>query len=195
MFDLFKDIDRYKGITPYASEHYGVYQPLLGWESRLTKKWIQRGGSLIDPRMKRILDGRLLPGPLEVQHDHPLEFLAQPLLPGSGKFPYKVVILKDLNSEVLKQIQIILHTFVDHNGGRLPEGEEWTQVIDINNFLDPENGLMRKVNDILRTRLNQEMDAQSPGRFQPGAGGCSAQNASRAYAVRIANCHFFAGSS
>ena len=37
MFDLFKDIETYRGITPYASEHYGVYQPLLGWESRLTK--------------------------------------------------------------------------------------------------------------------------------------------------------------
>ena len=63
MFDLFKDIDRYRGIPPYASEHYGVYQPLLGWESNLTKKWIQRGGILIDPRVKRILDGRILPGP------------------------------------------------------------------------------------------------------------------------------------
>ena len=58
MFDLFKDIEKYKGITPYASEHYGVYQPLLGWESKLTKNWIQRGGILIDPRVKRILDGR-----------------------------------------------------------------------------------------------------------------------------------------
>src|SRR5437764_8829907 len=67
MFDLTKDIEKYKGITPYASEHYGVYQPLLGWESHLTKKWIERGGVLIDPRVKLILDGRILPGPTEAE--------------------------------------------------------------------------------------------------------------------------------
>ena len=65
MFDLFKDIDKYKGITPYASEHYGVYQALLGWQSKLTKSWIQRGGVLIDPEVKRVLDARLVPDPLE----------------------------------------------------------------------------------------------------------------------------------
>ena len=46
MFDLFKDIDKYRGITPYASEHYGVYQPMLSWQSKLTKQWIKRGGVL-----------------------------------------------------------------------------------------------------------------------------------------------------
>ena len=68
-FDLLKDIipiNKYKGKPPYASEHYGVYQPLLGWESKLTQKWIQRGGMRIDPRVKLILDGRLSPGPKDV---------------------------------------------------------------------------------------------------------------------------------
>ena len=45
-----------KEPPPYASEHYGVYQPILGWESNLTKKSIQLGGILVDPRVKRILD-------------------------------------------------------------------------------------------------------------------------------------------
>ena len=63
MFDLFKDIDKYKGIPPYASELYGVYQPLLGWQSNLTKKWVQRGGAMFDPRVKQILDGHIKPGP------------------------------------------------------------------------------------------------------------------------------------
>ena len=62
MFDLTKDIDKYGGVPPYASELYGVYQPLLGWESNLTKRWIQRGGPLVDPRIKRILDGRIVSG-------------------------------------------------------------------------------------------------------------------------------------
>jgi hypothetical protein len=51
MFDLRKDIEKYKGIPPYASEHYGVYQPLLGWQSSLTKKWLAKGGALFDPSM------------------------------------------------------------------------------------------------------------------------------------------------
>lgn len=167
MFDLFKDIDKYKGVPPYASEHYGVYQPLLGWESKLTKKWIQRGGSLTDPRVERILNGRLTPGPQEVQNPHPLEFLAVPLQPGTGKSPFKVILLKDLNSELLKHLRFSVQTFVDRNNGRLPEDGEWNQLIEINNLLDAENGPMRKVNDIHRNRLNQEMEAHAPGQFIP----------------------------
>jgi len=165
MFDLFKDIEKYKGITPYASEHYGVYQPLLGWESKLTKNWIQSGGILIDPRVKRILDGRLLPGPQDVQNNDPREFLAVPLQPGAGKSPFKVMLAKDLNSELLKLVQISVQTFVDNNNGRLPTGVEWNQIIEINSLMDVENGPLRKVNDIHRSRLFHDMQAQAPGQF------------------------------
>ena len=50
MSDLTKDVDRYKGVPPYASDYYGVYQPLLGWESALSKKWLQRGERSSTPR-------------------------------------------------------------------------------------------------------------------------------------------------
>jgi hypothetical protein len=165
MFDLFKDIEKYKGITPYASEHYGVYQPLLGWESRLTKNWIQRGAILIDPHVRRILNGRLSPGPQEVKNPDPREFLAVPLQPGSGKSPFRVTLLKDLNSELLKLVQISVQTFVDNpaNNGRLPEDREWNQVIEINNLMDAKIGLLRKVNDIHRNRLFETMQAQAQG--------------------------------
>ncbi|MGI5951069.1 MAG: hypothetical protein ACOX61_04385, partial [Brooklawnia sp.] len=33
-----KSFDEYKGILPYASELFGVYQPLLGWKSRLIQQ-------------------------------------------------------------------------------------------------------------------------------------------------------------
>ena len=29
------DLDRFTGTLPYASELFGVYQPLLGWKSRM----------------------------------------------------------------------------------------------------------------------------------------------------------------
>lgn len=166
MFDLFKDIETYKGIPPYASEHYGVYQPLLGWESKLTKTWIQRGSLLIDPRVKRILDGRILPGPQDVKNPHPLEFVAIPLVPGSGKSPFRVMLAKDLNSELLKLVQSLVQAFVDipENNGRLPENNEWNQLIEINILMDVKNGPLSKVNNIHRNRLNQEMQLQAQGK-------------------------------
>ena len=135
----------------------------MGWESKLTKNWIQRGGILIDPRVKLILDGRLLPGPQDVQNPHPLEFLAVPLQPGSGKSPFKVILAKDLNSELLKLVQILVQTFVDNNNGRLPEDSEWNQLIEIKSLMDAENGPLRKVNDIHRNRIYQEMHSASTG--------------------------------
>lgn len=167
MFDLFKDIEKYKGITPYASEHYGVYQPLLGWQSKLTKRWLQRDSFLIDPRLHAIFDGRIAPGPEEVQNPHPLEFLAVPLQPGSGRSPYKVLLAKDLQSELMKIMQAAVQVFVDEHEGRLPASNEWKQLIDFDNFMDVETGPLRRVNDIHRERLNEEMERRSPGSFVP----------------------------
>ena len=163
MFDLFKDIEKYKGIPPYASELYGVYQALLGWQSLLTKKWIQQGGLLIDPRIKSILNGRLTPGPQEVLNSHPLEFIASPLQPGAGKSPYLVLLAKELNSELLRLLQTKVQSFVDNHKGRLPEGNEWSQFIDINNLMDDQNGDLRKVNDIHRQRLYTQISGAEPG--------------------------------
>src|SRR6476620_3402772 len=134
MFKLLKDIETYAGVPPYASEHYGVYYPLLGWASRFTKKWIQRGGFPVDPNVKRILDGRLLPGPQFVRNGDPREFLAQPLEPATGRSPFKVVLAKELNSELLKLVQQRVQEFVDSpaHRGRLPEDGEWNQIIEIN---------------------------------------------------------------
>jgi hypothetical protein len=33
-----KSFDEYKGVLPYASEVFGVYQPLLGWKSRIIQR-------------------------------------------------------------------------------------------------------------------------------------------------------------
>jgi hypothetical protein len=35
---IMKSLNDYKGILPYASELFGIYQPLLGWKSRLIAK-------------------------------------------------------------------------------------------------------------------------------------------------------------
>src|SRR4051794_25990233 len=36
------DVDRFKGTLPYASELFGIYQPLLGWKSKLTAERYER---------------------------------------------------------------------------------------------------------------------------------------------------------
>lgn len=163
MFDLSKDIDKYKGVPPYASEHYGVYQPLLGWRSSLTKKWILRGGRLFDPRIKQILDARIKPGPLDVRPEHPLEFMALPLQPGSGLSPFKVFVTKDLGSELLTLITAKVQAFVETHGGALPAGAQWHAIIDINNLMDANTGDLRKVNDIHRQRIFDDLLREAGG--------------------------------
>jgi hypothetical protein len=157
MFDLHKDIDRYKGVTPYASECYGIYQPMLGWQSKLTKKWVRQGGRIIDPRIKRILDERLTPGPKRIEHDHPLELIASPLEPGAGKSPYRVFLTNDLGSELLRLLLAKVQYFVDKNNGRLPTKAEWKTIVDFDDLMDSEKGDLRKVNDIHRSRLYESL--------------------------------------
>lgn len=36
------DVDRFKGTLPYASELFGIYQPLLGWKSKQTAERFER---------------------------------------------------------------------------------------------------------------------------------------------------------
>ncbi|MCB0910349.1 MAG: hypothetical protein KDB60_01875 [Propionibacteriaceae bacterium] len=156
MFDLFKDVDRYRGVPPYASEHYGIYQPLLGWKSRLTNEWIRLGAKVVDPRLKRILDSRIEPAPTRDE-----DLIALPLEPGSGKSPWRVVLLNDLDSELLRVLREAVQGFVDAHGGKLPVGAEWNQVIEINQLMDKDRGPLRVVNDRLRDRILLRQDLAS----------------------------------
>jgi hypothetical protein len=38
---MMKDLSAYTGTLPYASELFGIYQPLLGWKSRITARRIE----------------------------------------------------------------------------------------------------------------------------------------------------------
>src|SRR6266568_8983168 len=63
------DFSKFKGALPYASELLGVYQPILGWESRMVKvraarEVAARTSALMrelmrDSRMSPFTDGRL----------------------------------------------------------------------------------------------------------------------------------------
>jgi hypothetical protein len=175
MFDLFKDIDKYKGIPPYASELYGVYQPLLGWKSNLTKKWIQHGGILIDPQIQSILDAYIKPGPKRVEGALD-EMFTVPFEPGSGhgNSPYSVLLTKDLNSELLNIIRDRVQAFVERDEGRLPEGPQWATVVNINEMLDANveelnDNILRQVHKIHRARLLESMRRQDENWMQKEA--------------------------
>ncbi len=157
MFDLKKDLDRYKGIPPYASEHFGVYQPLLGWRSRLTQEWVRRGARVVDPRLSAILSSRIKPGPTS-----DTDFLAEPLEPGSGRHPWRVSLLNDLGSELMKVIRDRVQTFVEQNSGRLPTGAEWNQLIEINDLMNQDAGPLRVVNDRHRTQIFDRLNVLHP---------------------------------
>ena len=149
MFDLQKDIDKYKGVPPYASELYGVYQPLLGWRSRLTASWLRQPGQPIDPRIKRILDANIKPGPDKVDEN----FQTTPLEPGAGRPRFRVFLVGQFESELLRLIEPNVEAFANQNGGRLPAGAEWRQVIDINSFVDPNDGELRRTSEVHRSQL------------------------------------------
>jgi hypothetical protein len=55
------DLEPYKGVLPYASELYGIYQPLLGWRSRRTTKRIAAGLETYQNRFLATLSAKLAP--------------------------------------------------------------------------------------------------------------------------------------
>ena len=48
-----QSFDQYKGMLPYASEIFGIYQPLLGWKSRITLQRFERGRAQFHERLVR----------------------------------------------------------------------------------------------------------------------------------------------
>src|SRR4029434_2625550 len=63
-------LSAFSGRVPYASELYGLYQPLLGWKARRAIRRFSRGpASFVDDLLRRIRpDVRIR------FSDHPLEF-------------------------------------------------------------------------------------------------------------------------
>jgi len=160
MFNLNKDLDRYKGIPPYDSQLYGVYQPLMGWRSKLTSEWVRRNGPLLpDLRIKRILDSHISPGPTKVDEMRDWGFV-QPMEAGSGRRPWTAVLRKDIGpSNLVQRVRERVQVFADSNDGRLPQGtDEWLTVLRADDVIgetypDGSRTMLAEVNDYHRDRL------------------------------------------
>ncbi len=54
-----RDLSAYRGVLPYASEIFGIYQGLLGWESKRTKDRYTRGFTTDQRRLSEMIKGSL----------------------------------------------------------------------------------------------------------------------------------------
>ena len=63
------------------------------------------------------------------------------------------MLAKDLNSTLLKFVQMEVQTVVDKNNGRLPNDDEWNQLIEELKLRDEQNSILRKVNNINSAKL------------------------------------------
>lgn len=168
MFNLLKDLDRYKGQPPYDSELYGVYQPLLGWESSLTRAWVDQPGQP-DPRIKRMIDARIQPAPTSIQFSSaqagggftiPAHYNAVPLAPGTIINNVKVGVTRDLNSGFMRMLCEELRVFAAANGSKLPaDPTAWRALLPD----DKLTTILKRVNDTFSagdTQVNQEVAAR-----------------------------------
>ena len=62
------DLGQYAGVLPYASEMFGIYQPLLGWKSRRTAERIERGLARDKARIIRTLQRQIAPA-VRIEYD------------------------------------------------------------------------------------------------------------------------------
>jgi hypothetical protein len=172
-YNLNKDLEKmkYNGIPPYATEMYGSYTPLLGWESKLTKQWIQRGGLVVDNQIKQILDGRINPGPMAFTNEAPDVFDIAPLKPGTERSPHKVYLTKDLKSELLNILLEKVQTFVDQpaNQGRLPKDDEWGTLIKELELTEEHSSALILVSKTMKTIVKQQLDLEALRTNQPVA--------------------------
>ncbi len=62
------DLGQYAGVLPYASELFGIYQPLLGWKSKRTAERIERGMTRDKARIIRNLQREIAPS-VRIEYD------------------------------------------------------------------------------------------------------------------------------
>ncbi|MBS1717787.1 MAG: hypothetical protein JSS72_08655 [Armatimonadetes bacterium] len=127
MFKLRKNLDDFQGIPPYASELYGITQPLLGWKSPRIIRWLSARGICSNSDVIRTtIAGNIAPGPQNIARDR----FVEPLVVGTPKkHPLAVSLTQCWNSRILDLFLIQVQRFVSQRG-RLPQGNQWKQVSD-----------------------------------------------------------------
>ncbi|KAA0972171.1 peptidoglycan-binding protein [Aureimonas fodinaquatilis] len=63
------DLTKYKGVLPYSSELFGVYQPMIGWRSKRTFRWLDRKIER-PPLLESLADCFASPAQIEINSDN-----------------------------------------------------------------------------------------------------------------------------
>jgi hypothetical protein len=123
-----EDLAAYKGVLPYASELYGVYQPLIGWKSKRTDDWLNNGGSLSDELVLKFLP--FLENQDTITFNQDCAFSPEGLRPGD----FRKNQIKTHAWIVLQEIAKVLNKWRDNPVNlRSPrDAEEWSQIINDN---------------------------------------------------------------
>src|SRR6266542_4422215 len=112
------DLSQFTGTAPYGSELFGVYQPLLGWKSRLKKIRFNKD---IYHALDGVLDRIAKVGPsLAEVRKNPTLLLADNLPPAS--VPHQ------LNTVGTRKLADAVSGFKQTNG-HLPSDTEWSKVL------------------------------------------------------------------
>ena len=62
------DLGQYSGVLPYASEMFGIYQPLLGWKSKRIEERIAKGLSTDKAQILKNLEREITPS-VSIKYD------------------------------------------------------------------------------------------------------------------------------
>lgn len=112
------DLTLFKGLTPYASELFGIYQPLLGWKGRRKKIWIHRKqAALLQAAVERM---RALAPPRKALLESPRPLGQTDLM------SHEIEAWAD--TETGRALQQAAVDFVT-KAKRLPEPDEWKAVV------------------------------------------------------------------
>ena len=111
------DLTAFQGSTPYASELFGIYQPLLGWKSRRKRLWISRHAAAL---LQAAVDQ------LQTLAPSRAALLADPRPVGPDDLMSRSI-LEWANSETGRALQAAASAFVARNN-RLPAPDEWQAI-------------------------------------------------------------------
>lgn len=110
-------LDDFKGKFPYASELLGVYQPLLGWKSKMTQDRVDDERTAL---VEEVVAGMMVDPRYEAAADEPL--LIDPKDPGDPTPPL-------VNpTQIAAYVREEGRKFYEDNN-RLPNAKEWKQIL------------------------------------------------------------------
>lgn len=120
------DLTAYKGVLPYASELFGVYQPLIGWKSKRRVQRIKQG-LLAEQHSLLFRLSKHLESPAVISLNADCAITAESFKVAQLRAPR----LANQDAAILKAIA----KRVGENGGRPLDGPGWQQLIP-SNWLD-----------------------------------------------------------